>query len=560
MTNTYNIERIKKIFEDEKYVLISTEYKYNTKIQYVCDKGHDGEILLKNFVYGQRCRKCTNLKKAESKKTNWNDIENEFVKYDYRLVSVENDYKNCTSKLTFVCDEGHENKCSYTCFTKRESKCSLCDKVKRKQNKYDIDSVQTLFEEKGFTLITTEYQNCKQILDYICSKGHKNETTLEKFMQKCECLECNGKKKPNKITIDFIQKLCDDNGFTLLSDEYEGYEKKLKMICPKGHEISVSYHSWSGTNYGCFSCGREKTGEKTRLSYDFVKTEFEKRKFTLLTDNYTNKKQKLEYICDKNHKGEMSFDSFYYQNSGCIECSGSKKHTIDTVRQLLKNEEYILLTKTYTNNKQKIRYKCPNKHINEMRFDMFVNGNRCPNCKINKGIKLSTDYLDKNNLSYILEHKYPECKNINPLPFDIYVNDTFLIEIDGQQHFEPIEHFGGAKNCLQQQKRDIIKNQYCMDKKIPLLRISYKEHKRIPEFIEKFINILKTHEEINPLIIFSNMDLYKPHINIYVKYILNNDKLNIISNNNDNNNNNDIKTKNIIKTVVKNGITINIRQ
>lgn len=54
--NYYTIERAEQIFENENYKLISTEYKYNTKLKYTCNNGHDGAILLKNFIYGQRCK------------------------------------------------------------------------------------------------------------------------------------------------------------------------------------------------------------------------------------------------------------------------------------------------------------------------------------------------------------------------------------------------------------------------------------------------------------------------------------------------------------------------
>ena len=34
--------------------------------------------------------------------------------------------------------------------------------------------IKEQFEKEGYTLLTTEYINNKQKLDYICPKGHKN--------------------------------------------------------------------------------------------------------------------------------------------------------------------------------------------------------------------------------------------------------------------------------------------------------------------------------------------------------------------------------------------------
>lgn len=485
---------------------------------------------------------------AASKKTKWDDIVNEFSKYNCRLVSNENDYNNIYSTLTFLCEEDHENQCTLHCFKQRDRKCFLCDKnkVKQKLIKYDIDIVNTLFREKGYTLTTMEYQNCRQKLNYTCSKGHKNVISFTHFMQGGECLECKGKKKKNKITLEFIKNLCSENNFTLITDEYDGYEKKLKMICSNKHEIDVSYHSWASTNYSCFYCSHQKAKDKTRLSYDFVKAEFEKRDYVLLTNNYTNGLQKLEFICDKNHKGKMTFDSFYHKKSGCIECAGSKKYTIDTVKQLLENEDYTLLSETYKNNKQKIKYKCPNNHMNDIRFDMFVSGNRCPNCVIStkesKGELKIRMYLEENDIKFVTQHKILECKNKNPLPFDFYINNTFLLEYDGIQHFEDTTHFGGSSSYITRMHNDSIKNKYCIENNIPLLRISYQEYKQTNTIIEKFIDVLKTHDKMKPLLIFSNELLYKPQIDTYKQYISDNEN----------------KSKKVIKSIIKNDIKINI--
>lgn len=82
--------------------------------------------------------------------------------------------------------------------------------------------------------------------------------------------------------------------------------------------------------------------------------------------------------------------------------------------------------------------------------------------------------LIQNNLFYEREKKFNSCKgNKQFLPFDFYVNNEYLIEYDGQQHFKPIEIFGGQQRFLFTQERDKIKTQWCIDNNIPLIRIPY---------------------------------------------------------------------------------------
>ena len=41
--------------------------------------------------------------------------------------------------------------------------------------------------------------------------------------------------------------------------------------------------------------------------------------------------------------------------------------------------------------------------------------------------------------------------------------------------FEPVERFGGVENYILRKKLDKIKNEYCKNNNIHLIRISYKE-------------------------------------------------------------------------------------
>lgn len=84
--------------------------------------------------------------------------------------------------------------------------------------------------------------------------------------------------------------------------------------------------------------------------------------------------------------------------------------------------------------------------------------------------------LELNKINFIKQKRFNDCKDKNPLPFDIYIKDlNICIELDGIQHFEPRSGLGGMKNFLITQKHDDIKNKYCKNKDIMLIRISYFE-------------------------------------------------------------------------------------
>lgn len=65
--------------------------------------------------------------------------------------------------------------------------------------------------------------------------------------------------------------------------------------------------------------------------------------------------------------------------------------------------------------------------------------------------------------------------------FAIFQNDVlqYLIEFDGQQHYEPKEHYGGLAEFKKRQLYDNQKNQAALEKSIPLIRIPYYHEKSI---------------------------------------------------------------------------------
>lgn len=57
--------------------------------------------------------------------------------------------------------------------------------------------------------------------------------------------------------------------------------------------------------------------------------------------------------------------------------------------------------------------------------------------------------------------------------FDFFVNNSYVIEYDGKQHFYPVKAFGGEEAYSKIHQNDIIKNQYCFEHNIPIIRIPY---------------------------------------------------------------------------------------
>ena len=67
-------------------------------------------------------------------------------------------------------------------------------------------------------------------------------------------------------------------------------------------------------------------------------------------------------------------------------------------------------------------------------------------------------------------------KWLRRMELDVYVPKVKLgFEYQGQQHFKPIELFGGEQAFIEQVKRDALKKKICADRGIEIIYVYYDE-------------------------------------------------------------------------------------
>ena len=99
-------------------------------------------------------------------------------------------------------------------------------------------------------------------------------------------------------------------------------------------------------------------------------------------------------------------------------------------------------------------------------------------CK-SKGEMYVEEILHKLNIEFERQKRFDDCKSKRTLPFDFYIPKfNVCIEQDGEQHFKSIEHWGGEERFLERQLNDQIKNDFCKDNNIKLVRIPYTKNEQ----------------------------------------------------------------------------------
>jgi len=326
------------------------------------------------------------------------------------------------------------------------------------------DFVKESFEKEGYELLSEEYVDSKTKLDYRCPKGHERNTTWAMWQQNRRCSICSREKgiAKRRVSLKFIKSQFEKEGYELLSKKYTNAHTKLRYRCPKGHEHDVVWGHWQQKRR-CPYCARKK-----KLTIEFIRFEFAKEGYKLLTKIYKNAFQKLYYICSNGHNHYIVWGS-WQQGNRCPYCVNLGKPTIEFIKSEFKKEKYILLTTEYKNCLQKLEYICPRGHKHSINWSGWQQGHRCSYCVniISKGevevrnfIKSLDIEVSANNRSQIFN---PETGY--GLELDIFMPEFGkAIEYNG-------EYWHRDKS------RDLFKQQLCESRGINLLTIWDKEWK-----------------------------------------------------------------------------------
>ena len=322
--------------------------------------------------------------------------------------------------------------------------CKISNKIKNyKTRKEILFLLQEKFPEANFSLITEEWwqKNYKGLTQTKIIFTYQNKIFSRILNQLLF-------RKNIKINIlmyqEFLKKAKEIHGdkydYSLITEEWwqENYKESkqtyIKIICPKHGEFkqSVFLHL---RGHGCQTCGVEKSTYKIN----------EKKK--LKFKNFISRFKKIH------DKLKINFTEKWWQEN-------------------------------YENAYTKISVICPKHGEFKSKINSLLNGVSCPKCNESKGERKIRQYLEENNIDYKYQYPIKIEGRKKPLYFDFYIPEKNLaIEFDGVFHYK--DH---PKQSLEIQKeRDELKNQYCKENIINLLRIPYWEYKNIKEILKEEI-------------------------------------------------------------------------
>jgi hypothetical protein len=338
-----------------------------------------------------------------------------------------------------------------------------------------------------FDYSMTEYLNSHSKVKIICPTHGIFEQLPYHHLNGSKCASCSNSKQLN--TTEFIKRAqqIHSNKYDYKLVDYVNSRSKVKIICPIHGIFEQTPKNHTINKCDCPKCkGFNK--DDNDLIMQFKKIHGELYDYSLYKYNGTKKFSK--FICKKHGIFEQ-YTYNHLKGFGCSKCSGRYKYTNqDFIEKanIVHNNIYDYTAVELININEKVKIICSKHGMFEQRGEDHIRGAGCPICKSSKGEKQIINYLNSNNILFIRQKKFNECRNKYKLPFDFYLPEYLVcLEFNGRQHYEVVEAWGG-QNALQNTKlNDEIKLNFCKRNGIKLLIIRYDEN---VEYTLKNANIL----------------------------------------------------------------------
>ncbi len=270
--------------------------------------------------------------------------------------------------------------------------------------------------------------------------------------------------------------------------DYKNSSSMVTICCPK-HGLFNQKASEHLTGRGCQKCGAEdrkaaRRAEAERNAAAFVENANAIHgigKYDYSRADYKSWWSSIEIRCIKCDYWFRQRAGHHLSGHGCAKCRNTKstEKFIGDAIAVHGNDRFDYACTSYASSEKRVKIFCnrcertfsqtPTKHLL---------GRGCPACKESKGERAIAGWLKRQGLEFERQWTPPGRVYGRRLMYDFLANGT-LIEFDGVQHFAPVKMFGGEEGLKETQERDALKNQWAKENNIRLIRISYKEFKKI---------------------------------------------------------------------------------
>lgn len=341
-------------------------------------------------------------------------------------------------------------------------------------NESKINEIQVKLDDLNLDFKIIEYNGSKNKSKFRHSCGFNFQIRIDHLINRKVCPSCNGHKR----TIErFQNKSNEKHNFEYDIIEFESGNEDVKILhkeCGKEFYQLGHRHLRGDRCPHCYRNFKYSKSQIIQLSVEKYSGEYE----LLSEEIHYDKKCLIRHNCGYEYNQTISS---HLLGSKCPKCAGNAPHTLESVQEKsneIHNNEYEILSDPKGSlSKVKILHKLCGREFDQV-ISYHISGHKCIFCTQSNGEKIIEVYLSNNKIRFEKQKTFIGCKYKKKLRFDFYLPEIkSCLEFDGYQHFYPVNYFGGKSAFELQKIKDGIKNKYCEDNDIKLIRVKYNDDK-----------------------------------------------------------------------------------
>ena len=257
---------------------------------------------------------------------------------------------------------------------------------------------------------------------------------------------------------------------------YTAITKPVDIVCKK---CGKKYHYITGnraiSGYGCCQNNERKIDK-------IIKWLDKNEEFDFIAQKDCENIIVRHNKCGNTYKKNIG--KFFTSPNSCKFCKNKNLFLKNSLHDAQKHVDELFNGQiellNYQGRHEKTTYRCLKcGQIFTQKYDCLLGSAGCPKCDRRKsqGEKLVKRLLAQNNVFY------KEQVGVSELPrqhfdFCVYKDKNclvpeYFIEVQGEQHYNPVKYWGGKEKFLRNQELDNKKREYCKKQKLPLYELVY---------------------------------------------------------------------------------------
>ena len=336
-----------------------------------------------------------------------------------------------------------------------------------------------------------KYLNTKTKICIICPVHGEFWQTPNSHLRKRGCPKCGDDQMKDKQRLsiyEFIEKAkkIHHNRYDYSKTEYINDKTKVCIICPEHGEF------WQTPNNhlkgkGCPSCYGNKKLTKEKFIEDAKRIYGDKYDYSKV--EYKNVDTIVCIICPKHGEFWQTPYNHIRSKRGCPKCSGKVTTLEEFVEESKKihGNIYDYSKVEFVNTVKKVCIICPKHGEFWQTPSHHISGRGCPNCKMSIYEKTVKKTLDDLHIDYKFEVGHKTLNWIKKMRLDFFIPSlNIAIEVQGEQHYKPVNIFGGYDKLKKTIERDELKRNLCEENGVKLYYIKYDD-----DIVSETLKILK---------------------------------------------------------------------